>query len=289
MTPPIANCFIWITLIIIHFSPGRALFANDTETFELQRDWWEWNFCTNAFGNRSFVPPNDFVPDDTMFLAAYKVQLKSDNVTCNDPITRIGTIRPGMQTVFFHLINVPIYDFSDNYLYGKCGVNTSAEAEASRFAFAAQRNLVLQNPNVTNFLYANIDSTKLTPFFIYDNNTNFLQGCSDNRTYEEYVKLIGLPFSEGDKCDDDLYQKFNGLDVYPLFGWYASDTRIWKAGDSHTFDFGVTGTTCRRAIYILTAEGKTTDQKCVGLFGFGLGFCPFQWLLRLLDFLTFWN
>jgi hypothetical protein len=262
----------------------RSMQTTEMEKIEYQRIFWEWNLCTNAYPNKNYTPPTDIIPENAVFLAGYPTGFKSDNVTCNNVTTRTGTISTGMQTVFFPLVNEFFFDSTDDWELGLCGSNTSEQAEAIRFELAAPRDVKYRSTNVTEFLYARIDSTALTPFYIYDNGTYFLKGCPDNRTYEPYYNLLGLG---GDTCDgNETFQKLNGLDVYPMYGWYASDTRNWKAGESHTYEFGVTGDLCTTAKYILTAEKESL--KCVGLFGLGI-FCPFFWLLRLLDFLTFWN
>jgi hypothetical protein len=265
----------------------RSMQTTEMEKIEYQRIFWEWNFCTNAFLNKSYTPPTDIIPENSVFLAGYPAGFKSDNVTCSNVTTRTGNISTGMQTVFFPLVSEAYTDYADDYKLGKCGSNTSEQAEASRFEYAASRDRYFRSMNVTDFFYARIDSTALTPFYIYDNGTYFLKGCPDNRTGKEYNELLGPPYSDGDTCDgNETFQILNGLDAYPMVGWFASDTRNWKAGESHTYEFGVTGDLCTTAKYILTAEKKS--RKCVGLFGLGI-FCPFFWLLRLLDFLTFWN
>jgi hypothetical protein len=262
----------------------RSMQTTAMEKIEYQRIFWEWNFCTNAFPNKNYTPPTDIIPENSVFLAGYPTGFKSDNVTCNNVTTRTGTISTGMQTVFFPLVNFAVYDYSDDWKLQACGSNTSEQAEASRFEFAASLDLDFRSTNVTDFIYARIDSTTLTPFYIYDNGTYFLKGCPDNRTYKQYLELLGS--TDGDTCDAEPFQTLNGLDAYPMLGWYASDTRNWKAGESHTYELGVTGVRCITAKYILTAEKESL--KSGGLFVLGI-FCPFFWLLRLLDFLTFWN
>jgi hypothetical protein len=263
----------------------RSMQTTEMEKIEYQRIYWEWNFCTNAYPNKNYTPPTDIIPENSVFLAGYPTGFKNDNVTCNNvTTTRTGTISTGMQTVFFPLFSEAVTDYADDWVLKECGSNTSEQAEAIRFEYAASRDVKYRSTNVTEFMYARIDSTALTPFYIYDNGTYFLKGCPDNRTYKQYLELLGS--TDGDTCDADPFQILNGLDAYPMLGWFASDTRNWKAGESHTYEFGVTGVRCITAKYILTAEKESL--KCVGLFGLGI-FCPFFWLLRLLDFLTFWN
>jgi hypothetical protein len=229
------------------------------------------NWCTNAFANEDFTPASEFVPEDTVFLTNYGSVCQSVNETCGDVTTRVGEIGVGKQTIFFPLDKTIFFDWTDDYLLGLCA-NTSEEVEAMRYEDANSDVAYMTSQENTAFLLYTIDGVNKTPFFLYDNRTYFLQGCSDNRTTEMYFSCAG---KTGDSCDLEPFQKFNGLDAYPAFGWWGNDTREWVDGEQHTYEFGLTGpNNCFRAKYILTAK-----EECAGILG--ISFCPLLWLRRL--------
>jgi hypothetical protein len=110
----------------------------------------------------------------------------------------------------------------------------------------------------------------------YNTDEYYLSTCDDNRTNEEYTKN-GTPFPEGDTCDAVPYQVFSGLDAYPIYGWYGMDTRKWRDGDVHTYEFGSLTDPCTTGKFILTAKRKKSGKKC----GRGL-FCPLKlWVFNV--------
>ena len=246
------------------------------EALGAQRLWWEWNLCTNAYPSPEFTEPNEFVPESTVFLAGYPTDFKPNTTTCNEVTTRFGEIGTGKQTIFFPLVNYVSLDGVDDYELGLCGSNTSEQALALKYAYANDFVSYYNNETTKDLLLYTIDDVNQTAIFIYDNRTYYLEGCTDGRTTLEYFTLLGFP--EGDTCDKEPHQKFNGLDAFPMFGWFGNDTREWVDGETHTYEFGSTGPWfCITAKYILTARAE-----CTGIFG--PGFCP---LLRLQRFLRF--
>lgn len=268
----------WTSAAALNSAQRRLGDTGDINALNAQRSWWEWNYCTNAYPSKSFTPANDFVPDDTVFLAGFPSGLKSDNKTCNEVTIRTGEIGVGKQTIFFPLYDFTVLDFSDDYVEGIC-TNSSAEAEAGRFPFANALVDFLNNPNTTKSLFYKIDDVdKITSaFYLYDNRTYNLVGCADQRTYQEYSELTKTP---QDPCDvANPFQKFNGLDAFPFLGWWGNDTRTWVDGEKHTYEFGFLGPVgffeleCINVKYVLTAK-----EECVG-------FCIFLWLRRLFRWL----
>ena len=246
----------------------------------LQLTWWNWNLCTNAFPNASFTPMNSFVPNNTIFLAGYPTFTMDDSpATCRSQTpTRTGTIPTGQQTIFFPLFNRCLFDVSDDWETGTCGITFPNETEQYRNDFANSDVMNVKNTTFVADLYLDIDGKNVTPLYLFDGAVKFFQSCEDDRTYKEYFELVGFP--DGDTCDLEGFQKIDGdMDAYPSYGWWGVDTRTWVNGESHTFEFG-SPVNCITAKYVLTAEGPD-DKKC-GLFGLGL-FCPIEWLKWLLS------
>lgn len=250
----------------------------DPELLKLQRCWIEWNYCTNSFASESFTEMTELVPENTVFLAKHLNGLKSDNVTCNDPITRTGTINTGAQKIFMPVYGAFFVDYSDDYLSGICS-NSSAESEAARYRDAASEAIAENDPKVAPSMIMKVDNFPLSPLFIYDNRTYFLMGCPDNRTSEEYETLHG---NAGDLCDSNPFQQLKGLDVYPSLGWWGLYNHTWRHKETHTFEFGFTGQECSTVKYVLTAK-DVCDFKVLGV-----GFCPLLWIKHLFERVFSW-
>jgi hypothetical protein len=223
------------------------------ENVRLQQMWHEWDYCTNALSNDFFTPMTEFVPDRVLFLATYKDCKKLFH-------KRTVTIAKGKQTIFFPLFFGLKLDYSDDWLTGKCPVNTPEEAEAGRFTEATSEINTLKSANFTSKLYLKMDGVRVTPIFVSDAGScpYHLIGCRDGRTYQNYSIAANLT---GDPCDEPAFQPFNGLDAYPMYGWWGKDKRKWKSGETHTFQFGVRESValggppgCFTAKYVITAK-----------------------------------
>jgi hypothetical protein len=170
-------------------------------------------------------------------------------------------------TVFFSLpvVSSFFFDKDDDWLLGICAKSQN-ETLSQRLADAESLNVTYSNTTFGAQLYMYIDDVASAPIYLYNTKPMNFSACADNRTTEKI-----LP--KGDACDAEPFQAIAGLDAYPKLGWYGRDTRLWREGDRHTFEFGSLEN-CITAKYILTASGP----KC-GLFGLKL-FCPFVWLYR---------
>lgn len=96
----------------------------------------------------------------------------------------------------------------------------------------------------------------MPPIYLRDDGPYNLMGCSDGRTIKEYQDLAGLG---GDGCDAEPYAQLNGLDAYPMYGWWGYDSRKWNKGETHTFEFGNTedvtpNSGCFTVSYKITAK-----------------------------------
>jgi hypothetical protein len=223
--------------------------------FELQLAWWNWNFCTNAFFNKSFTPTNSLVPNGTVFLAGYPT-FKKDNSsdTCrSETIVRKGTIGTGQQTVFFPIYNIPVYDFADDWETGTCGITFPNETDAIRLSVGESDNAKLSNTSFKEKIYSTVDGENINPVYLYDTAVYILDPCEDNRTQEEYFKLQVSPDYLGDTCDFEPFERIGGSDIGPMTGYYGIDTRTWADGESHTYEFGSISE-CITAKYVLTAK-----------------------------------
>ena len=183
-------------------------------------------------------------------------------------------------------------DYADDWKNGTC-LTFENETAQSRLDAGVNFDGDLLNGTLREGLYLDIDGESFTPVYLYDKTFYNLSSCEDDRTYEEYDKLLNRT---GDPCDVEAFQKIGGLDIGPMVGWYGIDTRTWVNGESHTFEFGALSE-CITAKYVLTAKGPpptkaptksptktptkapTEEDKC-GLFGRGF-FCPFKWLFGL--------
>lgn len=253
-----------------------------TENEKLSQVWWNWNFCSNAFPNASFTPMNSLVPNSTIFLAGYPTfKLDNNTATCKSKtVTRTATIGVGKQTLFYPLYNEIVFDWDDDYEEKICA-NFTNETTPQRLAYAAAKDEEYKNANFTALLYSTIDGVAVAPTYIYNTEVFYFVGCPGNlnKTYEEYFKLLD-PESKGDTCDKEPFESFAGLDAYPTLGWYGIDTREWKDGENHTYEFGSL-TNCVTAKYVITAKAEEGEGEC-GLFGLGL-FCPLKWFQWLCD------
>jgi hypothetical protein len=215
----------------------------------------------------TFLSKRYFVPDDYVFLPYVA------NCTVTELKASIGT---GTQTLVLAMDTTRIVDWSDDWKLGLCGSNTSAQAEQARYEQANADNLFHLLADTKANLYSRVDGKDLPYFYIYDNGTYFFEECP------------GKELCGPDDCDSPKLDTCKGLDAFPLMGWFATDTRTWRNGDTRTYEYGVTnrpGTQtepCSRTKFIVTAKGR---NKCNGIFGlgFGLDFCPFSWLFYLLS------
>jgi hypothetical protein len=236
----------------------------------IQRKFQSWYACNLDYIKQNVKLKRYFVPDDYVFLPYAR--------TCTVTETK-ETIGTGKQTVLFAIDTLVEQDYSDDWKLGLCA-NTSDQAEQARFVQAGADNLLRTSAETKANLYSRVDGKDLPYFYVYDNGTNFFEECPGK-------ELCPGP----DNCDAKPLDTCKGLDAFPLFGWYTTDTRTWRNGDTHTYEFGVTNrngtdaagnSLCTRTKYMITAKGR---NKCDGIFGLGFGFafCPVSWLLYLLS------
>lgn len=232
---------------------------------DIQRKWHNWNACTNSFKNDTFETRQYFNPASYFFL--------SYAPTC-DVTEKKGTIGTGKLTFVLPLVNIRFADWTDDYKDGLCGLNTTEQVEQSRFEEANKRVQKFNDPENKKGLYSKVDGKDLGYFYIYDNGTFYLEECPGKEICPE------------DPCDFNR-TTCKGIDAFPLFGWWSTDTRIWRNGDTHTFELGwlsrdetLPPVGCSRTKFIITASGV---NKCYGIFGldFGFNFCPLLWFLQL--------
>ena len=259
--------------------------ATDLEK-ELQQKWSNWNFCTNAYFNTSFTPMNSLVPENTVFLSNYPTdKLDNSSATCKTKaITRTGTIKAGKQTVFFPLSSIGINDFTDDWKLGICA-SSQDETESQRFEAVGYFLPYYNDPGAIDLLYASVDGEPVTPLYIYNTDEVYFSACPDNRmkTTEEISKLTGV--FDGDTCDEEPFQAIEGLDYYPILGWYGIDTREWVDGESHTYEFGSLYE-CQTGKYILTAQSENSGANNLFGYRFYLSICILL-LLQLISFVCF--
>ena len=231
----------------------RSMAINDLQ--KLQYNLYNWELCTYSYVNESYTPMNNLVPSNTVFLVEYPTyKLDNSSDTCRaKTITRTGTINPGPHTVFFSLKNIAAYDYEDDWETGICS-NSTSESQDQRLADAEEQHLIFTNATFLDTLYYEMDGRIAELVFLYDTSEYHLRACADNRTDEEYWKLID-PSDEGDICDAEPFQAIEGLDVYPILGWYGVDIREWVDGETHTYEFGSLSD-CMTAKYILTAKAE---------------------------------
>jgi hypothetical protein len=230
---------------------------------ELQKTWWNWNLCSNAYFSTSVEPMNELVPEDAFFLAGYFSDFVVNETTCKPVLTRTGNITAGNRTVFFPIINYALFDVTDDWLLGREGCAKSpSDADLIRYSYAVDQEARLTNTSVADRLYSTIDGTNLTRVFLYDGNQFFMDECPGfpNRNTSYYGSGM-YP----DPCDG-TDQNIEGLDSYPLLGWWSIDTRVWAVGETHTYEFGAPSD-CILAKYVLTAvaDDPDEDEECEGL------------------------
>jgi hypothetical protein len=222
----------------------------------LQKSWWNWNYCTNAYYNESFTSVNSLVPKGTVFLAGYPT-FKVTNSTSDckkKTITRKGTVGTGNLTIFFPLANAEFVDYEDDWKLGKKDCAASLDETVTiRFGLADAKDEQYNGKEFKKNLFASVDGNTIKPFYLYDKDKFYFDACDDKRTNKEYSKLGGFP--DGDTCDDKPFQAIGGVDAYPLLGWYGRDTRNWSDGETHTYEFGSLSQ-CITAKYILKAKRK---------------------------------
>jgi hypothetical protein len=261
--------------------------ATDAEQ-KLQFSYINWIFCTNAFSNRGFTPMNSLVPNNTVFLAGYPTyKTENSSATCRDKtITRIGTITTGRQTVFHPLFRIYLFDYDDDWKLGICA-NSTNETLTQRLDDAEAENVILTNATFLDTVYYDIDGKASEPVYLYDTTEYHLLACKDNRT------TAIDPDYEGDSCDAEPFQAIEGLDVYPILGWYGIDIRDWVDGETHVYEFGSIRE-CITAKYILTAKAAEVEVSSMSK-GTSLCQCgtPFWWwfciwMLSLVIYLLFW-
>ena len=231
----------------------RSMANNDLQ--KLPFNHYNWDLCTNAYPNSSYTPMNSLVPNNTVFLVGYPTfKIDNSSVTCREKtVTRSGNINTGKQTIFLSVARIAAYDFEDDWKIGICA-NSTNETLTQRLEALEAENLVFTNTTFVDALYYFIDGKAAQPEYIYDTSEYHLRACADNRTDEEYWKLID-PSDEGDICDAEPFQAIEGLDVYPILGWYGVDIREWVDGETHTYEFGSLSD-CMTAKYILTAKAE---------------------------------
>jgi hypothetical protein len=235
----------------------------------LQTKLVNWELCTNANFVETFTPMNDLVPKDTIFLSTYFPDIPS--------IKRTGTIQIGVQTIFFPIDNVVYIDYEDDWEAGICPVKSKNETLRARLHLANETNSVLKM--IEKDIHVSVDGTPIQPFYVYNTDTIYMEACPGDvsKTTEESYMASGFP--EGDTCDMDPFQIINGLDAFPILGWYGIDVHEWKIGDTRTYT--IASPFRGNVTYVLTAVDDTAAKKC-GILGFGF-FCIINWFQILFD------
>ena len=180
------------------------------------------------------------VPERTIFLAFAK---NAPGCSKSKPIERRGSIPHGTNTVFFPLASARLVDYEDDFEAKICA-NTTEEAEQARMdLFVLYRNTFFKNKSFTSTLYATLDGEAMTQIYIEDTSKFYMTSCPNGALC-------------ADSCDVPESEDCGGVDMFPNLGYYAKDTRYWKRGEKHVFEFGANGDTdyiCGFTKYTLTA------------------------------------
>jgi hypothetical protein len=225
------------------------------------------NYSSN--NSALFEQPSEFVPDGAIFLT---------NSECGS-VERVGTVPVGTKLIIIPLIGNYWYDIDDD-------INSNNTEECPGrgtplFNEFLDEQLSFFNGNLTVFTkepFATVDGDPLEPLFLIWEKEFYFSACP-NDPDREACDECDINFQPPEGC-----RPLAGMDVYPLYGWFAFDETEWKSGETRTYNFGVTFIDfdygCIESTYTLTAEEKDTSDTATRMF------CMFAKLLFL--FLSLW-
>jgi hypothetical protein len=195
------------------------------EQLELFRSSAKWLLCHPD--DPPPVPMDALVPKDTFFLTADITDLDDAPPICPQSKYNL-TIPTGMQTIFWSILSLRWWDSFDDWETGDPGCTPANTSQG-------QMEFVLDNTNqdVEHFLaestkdsmYAMIDGQEIEVSFLFDSYELLADSCPNGKMCK-------------DTCDAIATSDCSGVEAYPNYGYYAMDTREWKNGETHVFEYG---------------------------------------------------
>jgi hypothetical protein len=215
--------------------------------------------------NAHFEQPSEIVPDGAIFLSASECGW----------VERVGTVPVGTKLIVIFLSGGAWYDVDDdiNSSYtGECpGRGTPLYEEILDEELSLYGNLTFYSKEP----FATVNGGSLEPLFLVWEKEFYYSACP-NDPDREVCDACDINFQPPLGC-----RPLAGMDVYPLYGWFAFDETEWKSGETRKYNFGATLTDyCLETNYTLTAEEKDTSDTATRMC------CMFAKLLFLL--LSLW-
>lgn len=208
---------------------------------------------SNSRQNSNELPehPPELVPKGVIFL-----DFIYDFVTCS-PVERTGTVPVDTKLVFIPIGVSSWYDLDDDVnstvqdpgCAGRGGPELEASIDEDLSIF---RNLT----NYSQEPFANVNENALEPFFLLWEEEFYYSACP-NDPGKELCDECDVNFQPPEGC-----QPVAGVDVYPMYGWWAADETEWTCGETRVYNFGgVLGegdnAVCVNTTYTLSAYDET--------------------------------
>ena len=207
---------------------------------KIERAWWNWNICQDAFNKKSCVSQNG-VPEGYIFLAGQQGDCATiPTRTCTIAIDPDGAT----PTIFFPVINFAYRDFDDD------GDGTACPPSRGQIDPAVVNSLRVQKANYIKRPYAKLKGRPMTIDYIVNANPYYLKSCPNKKA------------ACCDGCDNPVCEDCKGVDIYPSYGYYVmSNTGKWRPGETRVYEFGAniefdSEPFCPSVKYILKAVKK---------------------------------
>jgi hypothetical protein len=213
-----------------------------------------------------FEQPSEFVPDGAIFLSYSE---------CGS-VERIGTVPVGTKLIVIPIVSEYFNDVDDDINSNNTEECPGRGTPLSEEILDEQLSLFRNKTSYSKEPFATVDGDSLEPLFLLWEKEFYFLACPNDPDREDCDEC-DINFQPPDGC-----RPLAGMDVYPLYGWFAFDETEWKSGEMRRYNFGATfiDYDCIETTYTLTAEEKDMSDTATRMC------CMFAKLLFL--FLSLW-
>jgi len=188
----------------------------------IRHDFVSWINCLADETSNKKCSTQDGVPEGYYFLDAFDAGLADCSTVdipvrkCNVAVDPMGKTMTVVARLAFYF-----YDFDDDPEGGKC---TETRPTGNELLYL-KTNAVTKDFKYTQMPYAFVNGRSLGMEYFVDEEPYYFKSCPNKKQC-------------CDDCDTPVCEDCDGVDAYPGFGYWVTDTSTWKPGEKRLYQWG---------------------------------------------------